>query len=41
MRSQIVKAPPEEQADALCLLANIFAGNTRKEKDPVELAEAV
>ncbi len=41
LRSQIVKAPPEEQADALCLLANIFANNTRKEKDPVELAEAV
>ncbi|BAZ36665.1 hypothetical protein NIES4101_25850 (plasmid) [Calothrix sp. NIES-4101] len=41
LRSQIFKAPPEEQADALCLLANIFANNTRKEKDSVELAEAV
>jgi transcriptional regulator with XRE-family HTH domain len=41
LRSQIFKAPPEEQADALCLLANIFATNTRKGKDSVELAEAV
>lgn len=41
LRSQIAKAPPEEQADALCLLANIFASNTRKGKDSVDLPSAV
>jgi len=41
LRSLIVKAPPQEQAEALHLIAEIFAKNVRSNPDTVELAEAV
>lgn len=41
LRSLIVKAPPQEQAEALHLIAEIFAKNVRNNTDTVELAEAV
>ncbi len=41
LRSLIVKAPPQEQAEALHLIAEIFAKNIRNNTDTVEFAEAV
>jgi transcriptional regulator with XRE-family HTH domain len=41
LRSMIVQAPPEEQVEALYLIADILAKNNRKNAGTTELAEAV
>ncbi|AUB41880.1 Lambda repressor-like, DNA-binding domain [Nostoc flagelliforme CCNUN1] len=41
LRSLIAEAPPEEQAEVLRLIADIFVNNSREATDPVQLLKAL
>lgn len=41
LRSLVAQAPPEEQAEALRVIADVFASNSRVTTEPVKLVKAV
>jgi len=41
LRSLIAQAPPEEQAEALRVIADVFANHSRETAEPVNLKAAV
>jgi hypothetical protein len=41
LRSLIAEAPPEEQAEVLRLIADIFVNNSREATEPVQFLKAL